>query len=147
MHLATMAKKLMLPAICLVLFAFPAVASEADKTSVTLYDNEGDGALWVHIRKPYDDYHELIVYLPDGKSVYLVSYGQDIIPQLANFAHQFDFRMPVNDLIGIYYDKGVAVKTRVFNQKGNYSFYFAGNVETEPENTVHDYIKVTYPPK
>lgn len=147
MYLAIKVKKKILPILWLIFFTFSAVASEVERASVTFYNNKSDGKLWVHIRNPDSEYRELIVYLPDGKPIYLVLYGLDVIPQLENFSQRIDFKVPNEDLIGMYFDDGNPIPTRVFNQEGTYTFYFAENVETEPENTLHDYIKVVYPSK
>jgi len=140
-------KKQILFILSIVFFSLSTMTSKAERASVSFYNNESDGKLWVHIRNPDSEYRELIVYLPDKKIIYLVSWGQIIIPQLENFSQKIDFKMPIEDLTGIYFDDGNPISTRVFSQKGTYSFYFAGNVETEPENTAHDYIEVIYPPK
>lgn len=133
--------------LCLVFFATSVVVAKAERASVTLYDHKSDDKLWVHIRKPNVYYHELLVYLPDGEPVYLVLFGYTINSQLENFARRYDFKMPIEDLMSLHIHDGKKTMSKLFDQEGIYTFYFAGNVETEPQNTEHDYIKVTYPPK
>jgi len=147
MLLTIKTKRQILFILSIVFFSFSAVVSKAERASVTFYNNESNGKLWIHIRNPNDYYRELIVYLPDKRIIYLVSGGHVIIPQLESFNQRIDFKMPIEDLIGMYFDDGTPIPTRVFDQKGTYTFYFAGNVETEPENTSHDYIEIIYPPK
>lgn len=114
---------------------------EFQRASVRLYTNEGDGTLWVQIKPNSDHYRELMVYLPDGTGVTLVLDDLFVSPPLKNFSSRLEFNFPARELIGKYWDNGSGHTTDIFGQDGVYTFYFAENIETEPENTWHEYIK------
>ena len=49
----------------------------------------------------------------------------------------------VNDLRGRHWDaSGRAFEGRVFEAPGAYELYFADNLETEPDNTLHCLIRI-----
>ena len=53
------------------------------------------------------------------------------------------YSFAVNDLWGRYWDaSGRAVEGRVFEAPGAYELYFADNLETEPDNTLHCLIRI-----
>jgi hypothetical protein len=53
------------------------------------------------------------------------------------------YSFAVNDLRGRYWDgSGRAVEGRVFEAPGAYELYFADNLETEPDNTLHCLIRI-----
>lgn len=50
----------------------------------------------------------------------------------------------VSAINGVKWDDGKRVVEPVFNAPGEYLFYMADNLETEPENTFHLMHTVTY---
>lgn len=58
-------------------------------------------------------------------------------------AHPAKYGFAVNDLRGRYWDaSGRAVEGRVFEVPGAYELYFADNLETERDNTLHCLIRI-----
>lgn len=120
------------------------IESEAQRASVKFYTNKDDGRLWLRIKPNSDHYRELMVTLPDGKKLVLVLGDIFISPPLKNFSSRVEFNFPDHELIGKFWKDDEEQTVKIFKQRGIYTFYFAENIETEPENTWHEYVKVKY---
>jgi len=66
--------------------------------------------------------------------VYLAGYrtAQEVIE---DFARISSFEFVPRELLGATWNDGATSLQPVFNRPGRYLFYFASNLETEPENT------------
>lgn len=80
---------------------------------------------------------------PGGTWSYLAGLGEadEVIP---GFSRLSRFEFVPKDLLGATWDNGSRSLRRVFDQPGRYLFYFASNLETEPENTDAIYFVVEY---
>lgn len=80
---------------------------------------------------------------PDGDWIYIVdpSLHYSFIPDFYNKAL---FTFPEDTLQGVRFVNGKQAATKVFDKPGQYKFYFADNLETEPENTFSLSYTVTY---
>lgn len=85
---------------------------------------------------------EFAIRRPDDTWVYLAVSGE-WSESIAGFATLSRFEFVPRDLTGFDFGKG---RQRVFTVPGQYLFYFADNVETEPDNTYWIDIAVDYRP-
>lgn len=85
---------------------------------------------------------EFAIRRPDNTWVYLAVAGE-WSESIAGFATLSRFDFVPRDLTGFDFGKG---HQPVFTMPGQYLFYFADNVETEPDNTYWTEIAVEYRP-
>jgi|GEM_PF-1923176 len=76
----------------------------------------------------------LAVRTPDGFHLILADHGfATVVP---NYWSAHSVSLPARDLIGFDYNEDGPYIRPVFEVSGIYEFYFAENLETEPENTI-----------
>ncbi|MCT8335860.1 hypothetical protein NUH30_19390 [Leptospira sp. 85282-16] len=84
----------------------------------------------IEIRFPKKPPLETAIIRPDGVVVYTDEFfkknGYPSIKKL---------KVKVSNIFGLVYIDGNETKTKVFNRKGKYEFYFADNLETDMDNT------------
>ena len=84
----------------------------------------------------------LAVYTPDGRYLFLAAHRHATL--LPNYWTEHSVRLRARDVIGFDYDDGRPYIRPIFREAGVYGFYFAENLETEPENTLGFLRKVTF---
>ena len=82
---------------------------------------------------------------PSGDWIYIVgpSFHYSFFP---DFDSNSSFTFPEDTLQGIHFVDGKQAIAKVFDKVGEYEFYFADNLETEPENTFSLSYTVAYQP-
>lgn len=76
----------------------------------------------------------MAVQTPHHEWIYIVDKSTNF-SFFKDFSLRSSFTFNAEDLQGIEFKNGKEVISKVFVEKGDYLFYFADNIETEPENT------------
>ena len=97
----------------------------------------------VTLRFPEDHPRDLSVVTPNKSFFYLIE-TEDGYSAFGDTDISSPLRFQVNELKGRIYRDGPAVIEPVFREQGTYQFYFAENMETEPENTAHFFLELNY---
>ena len=84
----------------------------------------------------------LAVITPEGRYLFLADHSSTTV--VPYYWTEHSVRLRAKDLIGLDYDNGRPHLRPVFRQAGKYEFYFAKNLETEPENTLGFMRPVTF---
>lgn len=123
----------------------PAKAGSADSAvnfhgCSSLQSTEVRGDQRVTISLDMDETLDLIVL--SGERSWTVM-DEDFMSDGLTLEPPAKYSFVVNDLRGRYWDaSGRAVEGRVFEAPGAYELYFADNLETEPDNTLHCLIRI-----
>ena len=96
----------------------------------------------VHIIEPTGLDLSLAVRTPNGNFLYLADHSRATVVQF--YWNEHDVRIRVNLLLGFYYDDGRPYVRPVFSEAGRYEFYFAKNLDAEPEKTLSFTRTVTF---
>ena len=111
----------------------PSILSSATHITITFPKNHPKN---VSIRSPKGDWY---VVHEKSEHVSLLPYRQFLLAT--------SVKIRVSEIRGVKWLDGKRIVERVFNEPGEYLFYMADNLETEPENTYSMMATIVYKPE
>ena len=115
----------------MILLGFWAIGSKADEITCAV---EPNGSVVIEMSHPHPG--EAVVRRPTGETVWLQSETEFVAEQGQNLPAATRIMLRPDSLGTVWVD-GKAEVQRVVSGAGEYKFYAAENVETEPDNTYH----------
>ncbi len=111
---------------------YPSIVSPATNITITFPKNHPKN---VSIRSPGGEWY---VVHEKSERVSLLPYRQFLLAT--------SVKKRVSEIRGVKWFDGKRIVERVFNEPGEYLFYMADNLETEPENTYSMMATIVYKP-